>query len=271
VVEEGVGTQGGGAAVSVTKIYGMSAEEYHAKPHLSKSGMVEILKSPAHYQAYTQQQWEQTHSMLFGSALHTMVLEPHLFRTRYACQPNGLKLSTKEGKEWKESVGDQEIISWEDGLDIVGAAKSIKNAVSEQGLLDGSYEVSYFETAPVMLKCRPDIVLGSRLVDIKTTTDVRERAFNRTVLNFGYHIQAAHYMAMTGATEFVFIAVETFPPYAVQVYWLDDNWLAEGMRLRNRAIQIFEDCCKVDAWSSYSTEPKKLSMPAWAVDSTSED
>lgn len=256
--------------MTALRIDNMPAEEYHAKPHLSKGGMVEILKSPAHYRAYRDRQHVHTPSMKFGSALHTAVLEPHLFNLRYAVQPKGMKLSTKEGKDWKESIGNRDAVSNDDYEAIRGASSSIRSAASERGLLDGHYEVSYFETTPVMLKCRPDVVFGERLVDIKTTTDVREKAFQRTVLNFGYHIQAAHYMEMTGAKEFVFIAVETEPPYAVQVYWLDDNWIQEGMRLRDRAIQLFQECSMVDAWGGYDTKPKKLSMPAWAVDATTE-
>ena len=256
--------------MSALRIDAMPAEEYHSKPHLSKGGMVEILKSPAHYQAYRNRKNEQTDAMKFGSALHTAVLEPTLFAARYAIQPEGMKLSTKAGIAWKESLGDREAISFDDAQDIQGAAKAIHDSAGKLGFLGGAYEVSYFEDLPVPLKCRPDVVCGDRLVDIKTTKDVREKAFQRTVLSFGYHIQAAHYMAMTGATEFVFIAVETDPPYAVQVYWLDNNWIEEGMRLRDRAIQIFEECSMVDAWGGYETKLKKLSMPMWAFDSTTE-
>jgi hypothetical protein len=71
-------------------IHGMPAEEYFALPGLSFSAMKDLAISSMRY-------WylhlnpdrpveEPTAEMRIGSALHTAVLEPGEFRTRYACE-----------------------------------------------------------------------------------------------------------------------------------------------------------------------------------------
>lgn len=259
--------------MTALRIDNMPAEAYHAKPHLSKSGMSELLRSPAHYQAWLKSQNQQTQAMAFGTLAHTATLEPDVFSWKYVEQPDDIDFRTKAGKEWKAAIESDSKIAVKSAD--YQAALGIRNAVmrSPVGLMlkNCAAEVSYFIEGPVPMKARVDHIDGERIIDIKTTTDATERAFMRTVSNFKYHLQAAHYMALTGARDFIFVAVETDPPYAVGLYWLDDAWIAEGQRLRDRAIQIYQECSQVDAWPAYSVGFRKLSMPAWAVDSTTEE
>lgn len=63
----------------------MPAEDYHAKKDVvGHSGLVRIQRSPAHYQAYVTNPPVPTPAMAFGTAVHAAVLEPELFRERYA-------------------------------------------------------------------------------------------------------------------------------------------------------------------------------------------
>ena len=118
----------------------------------------------------------------------------------------------------------------------------------------------------VALKARPDLWVGDdTLVDIKTTDDASPEAFTRTVLNFGYHIQAAHYMAMTGAAHFTFVAVERTAPYAVGIYRLDSEWLQAGENMRRKAITLLHECQALDKWPAYPTSLQTLSCPKWVL------
>lgn len=67
-------------------------------------------------------------------------------------------------------------------------------------------------------KARPDCFTDEIILGLKTTGDVRPRAFARTRKRFGYDLQAAHYVdalrRLTGRTlRFAFVAVELQPPY----------------------------------------------------------
>ena len=70
--------------------FDIPAEEYHAAPGLSHSGMKDLMVSPLRYWYLhinpNRPQDKQTPEMKFGTALHCSVLEPEQFRKRYACE-----------------------------------------------------------------------------------------------------------------------------------------------------------------------------------------
>lgn len=247
------------------RVKGMDADEYHAVEALSKSGMSELLRSPAHYQAWLRQANEPTAAMQLGTALHCAVLEPDKFSSTYVVNPDDIDFRTKEGKAWKESVIGMEILSTEDAIKVNGMRAAI-NRVWTVGNAD--VELSIFTESGVPMKARLDCLQDGVIYDIKTTQDARPDAFMRTVANYKYHLQAAHYMRMAEVSKFCFIAVETEPPHGVGLYWLDDAWIMEGERLRDRAIQVYMDCTVTGEWPGYEIGSKTLSMPAWAIDKT---
>jgi hypothetical protein len=63
----------------------MSAEQYHGnKEAVGHSGLVKLMRSPAHYQEYVANPPEPTPAMAFGTALHMAVLEPAEFSSVYS-------------------------------------------------------------------------------------------------------------------------------------------------------------------------------------------
>lgn len=73
---------------------------YHAdRSCVSVSGLKQILRSPAHYQAYLQGiTHKDTPAKFMGTAIHTRLLEPELYAHEYVTAPD----SDKRTKEWKE-------------------------------------------------------------------------------------------------------------------------------------------------------------------------
>lgn len=249
----------------------MPAERYHAVQALSKSMMGKLLKSPAHYRAAQEEHQEPSKSMQMGTAIHTAVLEPDLYTEVVGVIPEGIDGRTKEGKAWKDANKDRICLNNTENRDVQGVARSIHNhpfweiAGTSNKMVEASVFAMDSETG-VPLKARPDLWVGAdTLVDIKTTDDATPEAFTRTVLNFGYHIQAAHYLAMTGAAEFVFVAVERTAPYAVGIYRLDSEWLQAGENMRRKAITLLHECQALDKWPAYPTSLQTLSCPKWVL------
>ena len=135
--------------------------------------------------------------------------------------------------------------------------------------LNHKIEASVFaqdEDTGLPLKARPDLwVEDHTLVDVKTTDDATVEGFSRTVTSFGYHIQAAHYLEMTGAENFIFVAVERKAPYAVGIYKLDAEWLQAGANLRRKAITLLHECKALDSWPAYPAAVQTLSCPKWVL------
>jgi len=61
----------------------LSNEDYHTSMALSSSNLKDMLISPYHYWYKKNAPHKSTPALLFGTLLHTMLLEPHLFDKEY--------------------------------------------------------------------------------------------------------------------------------------------------------------------------------------------
>ena len=109
------------------------------------------------------------------------------------------------------------------------------------------------------------------LVDYKTGSSAAPDAFARSVVNFGYHMQAAWYrdlvigLGLASSAPFLFVVQETTPPYLVNVVELDESTLRMGTELNARALRVFAECTAHDEWPGYtSTGITLVSAPTWA-------
>jgi exodeoxyribonuclease VIII len=250
----------------------ISNADYHADPAISASQLKEIGRSPYHY-------WSRyldpnrvamvpTAAMRFGSLAHCAVLEPDELSKRYQLAPDR---RTKEGKAAviEMAAAGIEAVSEADlaqALQIADAVRS--NSTAALLLSDGAAEQSFwFDDIPTGLrcKCRPDWFDGATIVDLKTCQDASPTGFAKAVANFGYQIQAAHYLAGTLATRFVFVAVEKTAPYAIGVYELNTEALIHGSIARHNALQIIQDCRAINFYPGYTDGIQTLQLPGWAL------
>jgi hypothetical protein len=255
-------------------IKNLSNEAYHADPAVSKSILDKINKSPLHCRAYLDGlRTEPTAAMQFGTALHTAVLEPHLFAAQYAVFDGDRR--TKDGKlhyELLRSTGAT-IISAADSDAISAMSAAIHAHPMASWLLrDGMAEQSVFWTDPttgLQCKCRPDWWRTDGIViDVKTTEDASPAAFARSIATFRYHVQAAHYLAGTQADRFVFVVVEKKAPFAVAVYELDSIALELGEMQRTLDLSAFNECHTSGYWPGYSDVIETIALPGWAFPKT---
>ena len=251
----------------------MPAAQYHATDAVSASLLKQIAKSPAHARAYLQQQQEPTAAMLFGTAFHTCILELDRFRAEYAVFQGDKR--TKDGKATYEAlVADGKTIITQGDYDtLMAMADSIEQHPAASALLNLEHknEVSMFwedEETGLQCKCRPDIWAGMILVDLKTTEDASPEGFARSIQTYGYGIQAAHYLAGSGADAFIFVAVEKKAPYAVAVYELDPLSLEICETKRRGLLEYWANCREADMYPAYSDECQLISLPAWAMKGT---
>ena len=76
----------------------MPATQYHADRAIGHSGIVKMLKSPAHLREYLDHPHMPTPAMAFGTAVHTFVLEQERFADEFVVAEK-FDRRTKEGKE----------------------------------------------------------------------------------------------------------------------------------------------------------------------------
>lgn len=260
---------------------GLAPDVYHADPAIGSSRLKLALRSPAHFRASAEKQTEETKALRIGSALHCAVLEPAEVATRFVMAPK-VDRRTKDGKAaWEafqvEHAG--KTVLADDEAELVHAmAASIalhpyaSALMKRQGMNEASYFVEDPETG-LRIKARPDrLVDGALMIDLKTTEDGGPEAWARTVVNYGYDVQAAHYRhALKLATgyelDFAHMVVEKSAPFAVAIYQLDAEFLARGERLRAQAMREIARAEKTQRWPSYGDgRPMTISVPRWAKD-----
>jgi len=255
----------------------ISNADYHADPAISASQLKTVMQSPYHY-------WSRyldpdrvamvpTAAMRFGSLAHCAVLEPDELSKRYQLAPDR---RTKEGKAAvvEMAAAGIDAVSEADMVLAVNMAVAVHGHPTAGALLQsGQAEQSFWwdDIATGMrCKCRPDWFDGTTIVDLKTCQDASPTGFAKAIANFGYQIQAAHYLAGTLATRFIFVAVEKAAPYAIGVYELDTEALIHGSIARHNALQRIQDCRAINEWPGYTDGIQTLQLPGWALkDNTS--
>ena len=260
----------------------ISNEEYHKIPALSASGLRLLAESPAHYKYSVR---EETRAMTIGTATHCAVFEPERFKREYIAAPE-IDKRTKAGKEeWGQLEASGKIIlTMEEHADVTGMAESIReDEIAGQLIAGGMAEHSIFWDSHIMLngapvtipcKARPDYIREVEgrydIIDLKTTLNAKERAFERTAFDYGYHLQAAFYhegctsVLDLGVREFIFIAVEKKPPYALMIYPADQSFMNLGHSKNSQLIQLYAKCQTENNWPKYQNNVRRLGVPAWA-------
>ena len=249
----------------------MDAANYREMDGISASDIKYILppKTPAHYNAYKtgQIKREETRALLIGTLCHLAVLEPDQLATSCAVKPDGIDMRTKEGKAWKESVGDLPIIDSTEATMLAGMKASVASHPAASVLLEGSQrEVSLFSDhrTGLKIKGRLDILGDGFVADVKTAEAGDAQGFASAIFRYNYHVQAAMYCQLANVERFAFIAVEKVAPFAVAVYELSPTALQIGYRALNDALDLIARCEDANEWPSYSKMSQVIDLPSWA-------
>lgn len=264
-------------------ILSMPAEQYHAHPAISKTGLDKVAQSPRHYRWYKDNDTLDTKALVFGRAFHTMLLEPELIDRQVVIKPE--KYQTKEecGRTIKEQKEEFEalhagkaIISKDDLETAKSMAASIRDTASARFLLKGAGKIEpslFWQDGETGVDCRArfDWLRDDGLIiDLKTTRCAKPEEFVKHAYSYRYHVQAAFYMeayrAVTGneAQGFAFIAVEKEPPYCACVFIADNAFIELGEIEYRKDIAAYADCLKSNQWPGYPDEKMvPLALPYW--------
>jgi hypothetical protein len=272
-------------------VRGMAAADYHAHPAVGSTGLRAALKTPRRFKAMRAGELRVTPAQKLGTPIHCAWLEPDRWATEYVVAPrraDGNKLDRRykedkaawaafaaanKGKEVLEA--DEYDLACRIG-DALRAHPDVAELMASKRHVERSHFWSDAETG-IQCKCRPDVECDVALVDLKSTSDAGPSQFARSVANYGYHLQAAHYLwGVTGGhpldttRPFYFIAIEKTPPYEAAVYELDRSAIAQGWALVRRALHVIAVCQANSDWPSYRGI-KTLGLPAWASEQVEEE
>ncbi len=148
----------------------------------------------------------------------------------------------------------------------------------------GKAELSVYwvdEETGLSLRCRPDLWVGDIVMDIKTTEDASESAFERTVEKWRYYVQAAFYLdGVRKAVEqsgcdlppgleipkyFVFGAIEKKAPHLNAAYVLSPAVIDIGRREYREDLTTLAECLSSGTWPGHPQKVRTIELPAWRM------
>ncbi len=260
--------------------YGISNENYHAGPGVSKSQLDDIADTPALYlwRKNAPVDTTKTKTLDLGTAFHCRVLEPEEFSNRFIVAPE-FNRRTNAGKEEEKaflmkcaSTG-KTVITAEESRKIELMYQSVMALPLGQWLVEsaGHAESSIYWEDPetgILCRCRPDKIIPEFhwIMDVKTTADIQR--FKTAYYDYRYHVQDAFYSdgyeAQFGVQPtFVFLVASTTIEcgrYPVEIFMMGEEAKLAGQLEYHRNLRTLADCLNTDEWPAIKT----LSLPRWA-------
>jgi len=259
----------------------MPDEEYFSIEAASKSALKDFEQSPMHYRWNRDHQGANTAAMQFGTAFHTMVLEPHLFSSTVAIVESVPRKNSKARAEFDEEHGDKIILNEKDGERLSAMHANLMSTKTGVELFDGDgmNEVAILFCDPYTgLRCKAklDRITWYKgqpvIIDLKSARAAGVADFQRADSNLFYHAQAAFYQhALQCASpidevrHFIFAAVESEAPHGVAFYQPDIVAIDEGRCLYEKWLALFEYHKRLDLWPGYPDEIQPLELAPWVL------
>lgn len=231
-------------------------------------------RSPAHYREAILRPSEPSPAMKLGTAAHALVLGSW---KEMAIWSGGIR----RGKAWdefreanagKDIITESELGEAQKIADSVLAHRGAREILLAPGLM---IEESYnFSISGRACSVRPDAWCPGFIVELKTTADANPARFPFCAQRLGYHAQLAwqidalHRAGMTETrleTSYI-VAVETKPPFVVQVYELTPNAIDFGRKTYSLWFERLLVCEASNTWPGYQEESAYLDAPAGADD-----
>lgn len=208
----------------------MPDADYRKVPALSATMLKTLQRSPFHLLDSIQNPMEPTEEMLFGTAVHTKILEPHRFAEMFVESPKfdrrtnagkAAALEFEAANEGKHRLDPDDMATLNAMVSNIDETYGPLIAICEK-------EVSVVvddPDFPIQLKGRFDLWNKSDgiIYDLKTCQDCSYNSFSRDVYKGSYHLQAYHYMAIAklagmDVKKIVFIPTEKKAPYLCADY-----------------------------------------------------
>lgn len=253
-------------------INNLTQDEYRKKEGVANSDLCMTINNPADLIWYkkSEVQADKISSFNFGSAVHSAILEPHLYYEQIFVSE--LKGKETQGfiKDVKENPGKIVITRDEyHKIQTMVDSAMLHPSFLEYMELKGDCEVSVFakdKIRNVLLKCRPDkdaYESTGCLIDLKTTADLdswrSEKGWLNPLIKFNYGLQACHYLNTYShhcgkqVNDFIFLVMSktiSMGRYPVGVFEITRGELeACGIwRQYEDNLDVYTNCLKTGNW-----------------------
>lgn len=258
---------------------GLPASYYHSlKDFLSFHSLDVLSKGSALECRYRlDAQTKPTQMMIEGGAGHSFLLEGNL--DGFGVIPDDLNKRTNAGKaqlaELEAEFGDYLIDEeWVRDLHEIKASylnhSSVRNIILphithvESSIFWKDSELGLYR------KSRPDAYCEGQniLVDLKFTSEFSRYSLERTLFNFGYHRQMAHYaeaLAAVGKSveSALIVWIKRTRPFDIAVMRIKDEALEAGHNANRANLKTFAGCLESGKWPGAYPSIVEIGLPNW--------
>jgi hypothetical protein len=265
-------------------LYEMDDEAYFADPveggSLSSTGLKRLLEAPAIFRHFEDNPQPHKRAFDVGHAAHAEVLGTGSEVVSVDFDTYNTK-AAKEARDAAYAAGKVPLLAKE--VAEVKAMVEVLRADPYAGpIFDGTgvtEQVAIWADRETGQMCRAKWDYAKRtadgrlvIVDYKTTKGAVDReTLGKTLVNYGYHISAAHYRtgAMSlglgdEATTFVLVFQQKEAPYLVTVGYVSARSLLWGEVLARAAIDRYRRAVAADYWPGYEDGIVEIDIPNWA-------
>ena len=274
-------------------IRGEMIEIYHGTESVSASKLRTFARRPGgpqlYYQTYIAKsvEREDTDALVFGSALHCLVLEGReVFAGQFAILPpmdRRTSLGKAQFAAFEAENAGKRIIKADMAVEIERMAENVKrHPVAAMLLAKGEPELTWRIQAPGLphcppMQCRSDWFCAEGcelsegrpyLVDVKTCQTLDESEFGNFRRGFEthkYHNQFAFYaslMDLIGVTlrDVFIIACEKAAPGGVEVFKMSERAMEQGRSEVARLLLNMDHCYAKNIWPNASLELEEIDL-----------
>ena len=270
---------------------GIDFDTYAAWDAASQTILNRFHRTPAHVLHELKMGGKTTPALELGWLTHLATFEPERYAAEILAAPN-VDGRTKDGKRaWAKlrveaELRDKRPVSYKDDCRARAMAAAVHDHETARLFLrsQGKNEISIVwdeQVGNYLIRCKARLdrygylnewpILG----DLKTSRNAARPEFEKSILNFGYDVQAAHYLSGLETLypieqgdpfrRFIFIVIESEPPHCCALYELDDDSLEEGERKRQVYLRKWRECVESSSWPGYPAGIQTASLPPWAL------
>jgi exodeoxyribonuclease VIII len=247
--------------------------DYFSMKEISNSDLKLIERSYSHF--LNKHDKEETSSMNFGKALHTLVLEETKFYEQFIIAPAEMDRRTKEGKATYAALLDsgREIITAAEWVELNQLKQNILAHPIAKNILIGAQAEGAItgEIEGVAMRAKIDLINKGYVIDLKTCQDASKGEFMRSIGKYSYYQQAAVYLELCKqnnleASGFLFIAVERgAKSCGVACYSLNQESIDIGLSKAKRTLNKYKEYVNnPQKYVGYSDSIEVISAPNWS-------
>lgn len=239
-------------------IHGLEEAKYRSLDCLNQSTLKKALAVSPFNADWLRKNPEQTPAMAFGSALHTLVLEPDQFSKRYEVAPVCDRRTTDGKRIWAEfieNIGGREPIKADDWDDLQAMKASVGN------LFQSKHGTTHMESAFISeilvtegefrgervrlkgkLDCFHEHAESAIIKDLKTVADISNVAsasyHSNWAMQSGLYSDALAF-AIRKPVSFIYVCVGKDKPFDVRVFECSQEMLVSGTQSYAKALHMW--------------------------------